>query len=283
MFKVGDVVNLKIGTFGQTDPEKMIGWTIKSKHITTFGYEYVVGRNGWQSRVLESEISPYVHSRPTPQPKVENEVKFKVGDVVGLKVGAKVECGGELRLTVQDDFRDRWAVLEISSLRCLVFNGIWTGWVDVGDVIPRPSEQPKAANEVKFAVGDVVYPRLGTEIKPQYYVLGLSGKVDIDSGWRVISTDYLDDKHPRCYVENNGCLAWVFAKDLTLRPAERLLHLTIPMKVVGITAVDGYTAPKLLLASDDGTDTASTFATDCESKTIHYGDEYTVTIAKKGC
>ena len=147
------------------------------------------------------------------------------------------------------------------------------GWVEEKNLVARPPEPPKVADKAKFAVDDEVDLKPGCWIEIDGVPVTVQGSTMAGSGWSIVAV-----KDNRYLVTTDAITGWVSASAVVARAKPELLPTTLTMRVADLSAEDDG---RMRVNLYDGVSGASVFTASIDHS-IRLGDEYTVTIAKKG-
>mgnify|MGYP001585620790 CR=1 FL=1 len=124
-----------------------------------------------------------------------------------------------------------------------------------------------------FAVGDIVDLKPGCWIEIDGVPVTVQGSTMAGSGWSIVAV-----KEDRYLVTTDAVTGWVSASAVVARAKTKLLPTTLTMRVTDLSAEDDG---RMRVNLYDGVSGASVFTASIDHS-IRLGDEYTVTIAKKG-
>ena len=203
---------------------------------------------------------------------------FQVGDLVD--VNPSIITGiyaAKFREMGCEDPHIGWTIL---NHRTLFDNGVpyteWLadrgevqGWVEEKNLVAHPPEPPKVATKVAFDVGDTVDLKYNAALQfPETATM----RADVpQTGWKIVNFG-----GGGFYIRNGKFNAWARDIDLVARP--KGLPTTMTMRVTDLSAEDDGGMRVNLY---DGAAGASLFTKSIDHS-IRLGDEYTVTISKKG-
>jgi hypothetical protein len=137
-------------------------------------------------------------------------------------------------------------------------------------------------------VGDIVGLRLDAVLEMECEPRGLRHPIKGDE-WTILAEGW-SSRNPnqlRFFIQNGDVRGWTSVDNVVERPKPTPqdpnipLHLISHMKVVSMSLEDGFSAPKVILRSEDGHNETCFYAMQDEANHIHIGDEFTVTIARK--